>query len=54
MVDFDLNAWDAAATQCLVAGAGGVCNVHAQANGKLGLVFGGAALVEQLEGFLSR
>jgi inositol-phosphate phosphatase/L-galactose 1-phosphate phosphatase/histidinol-phosphatase len=54
MVDFDLNPWDAAATQCLVAGAGGVCHVRPQGNGKLGLVFGSPSLVAQLERFLQR
>lgn len=53
MVDFDLNPWDAAATQCLVAGAGGKCATHVQENGKLGLVFGAATLVDQLEAFLA-
>ena len=48
MVDFDLNPWDAAATQCLVRAAGGRCVTRSQPNGKLGLVFGSPALVDQL------
>jgi len=54
MVDFDLNPWDAAATQILVAEAGGAFELLRQPNGKLGIVFGSAALVEQLMGFLTR
>jgi myo-inositol-1(or 4)-monophosphatase len=52
MVDFDLNPWDAAATQCLVEAAGGRCVTRSQPNGKLGLVFGSPALVDQLVAFL--
>jgi len=52
MVDFDLNPWDAAATQCLVRAAGGSCVARRQGNGKLGLVFGSPALVDQLVGLL--
>jgi histidinol-phosphatase len=48
MVDFELNEWDAAPARILVAEAGGRCHVHKQANGKLGLVLGSPALVEQL------
>ena len=53
MVDFDLNPWDAAATECLVQGAGGAIRVHAQDNGKVGLVFGSPALVDALEAILA-
>ena len=51
MVDVDLNPWDAAATQALVPEAGGRCvTVDKRAEGgKLGLIFGSPALVEQLE-----
>ena len=52
MVDLDLNPWDAAATQVLVPEAGGRCVTLAGPEGKLGLVFGSAALVEQLLRFL--
>jgi histidinol-phosphatase len=53
MVDLHLNPWDAAATQVLVPEAGGRCvTVEYEAQGKLGLVFGAPALVEQLAGFL--
>jgi myo-inositol-1(or 4)-monophosphatase len=52
MVDFDLNPWDAAATQCLVRAAGGRCVTRAQANGKLGLVFGSPPVVDQLVALL--
>lgn len=53
MVDFDLNPWDARATEILVAEAGGACITRTQENGKIGLVFGSASLVEQLAAFLS-
>lgn len=52
MVDFDLNPWDAAATEVLVREAGGECRVHRQDNGKLGVILGSPALVDQLCGFL--
>ncbi|MFP6624151.1 MAG: inositol monophosphatase family protein [Myxococcota bacterium] len=52
MVDFDLNPWDAAASELLVREAGGECRVHRQDNGKLGLVLGSPALVAQLCDFL--
>jgi histidinol phosphatase-like enzyme (inositol monophosphatase family) len=53
MVDLDLNPWDAAATQALVPEAGGRCaTIHYPHLGKIGLVFGAPALVEQLLGFL--
>jgi histidinol phosphatase-like enzyme (inositol monophosphatase family) len=51
MVDCDLNPWDAAATQLLAIEAGGACVTRRRANGKIDLVFGSPALVEQLEGF---
>jgi myo-inositol-1(or 4)-monophosphatase len=55
MVDLHLNAWDAAATQLLVPEAGGRCETIAYPeHGKLGLVFGAPALVEQLLAFLAR
>jgi histidinol phosphatase-like enzyme (inositol monophosphatase family) len=54
MVDVDLNPWDAAATQILVPEAGGRCvTLDYPELGKLGLVFGAPALVEQLTGFLA-
>lgn len=52
MVDFDLNPWDAAATEILVQEAGGDYRVHRQENGKLGIVFGSPALVAELDDFL--
>ena len=52
MVDLDLNLWDAAPTLLLAREAGGDCHVFTQPNGKLGLIFGSPALVEQLVGFL--
>ena len=51
MVDLCLNPWDAAPTQVLVPEAGGRCLTLPPRDGKLGLVFGSAALVEQLAGF---
>jgi histidinol-phosphatase len=56
MVDCDLNPWDAAATEILVREAGGVCHVERRERDgktKLDLVFGNAALVEQLRAFLA-
>jgi histidinol phosphatase-like enzyme (inositol monophosphatase family) len=53
MVDFDLNPWDAAASEILVREAGGDCRSYQQDNGKIGLVLGSPALVEQLSSFLS-
>ncbi len=52
MVDLGLQLWDAAPTRVLAAEAGGVCHVQTQADGKLDLVFGSPALVEQLVDFL--
>jgi len=55
MVDVHLNPWDAAPTQVLAPEAGGRCEtIHYPAIGKLGLVFGAPALVEQLLDFLDR
>ena len=55
MVDLDLNPWDAAATQILAPEAGGRCvTIEYPELGKLGLVFGAPALVEQLSGWLAR
>jgi histidinol-phosphatase len=51
MVDLWLNPWDAAATQVLVPEAGGRCVTLHDDDGKIGLVFGSPALVEQLESF---
>jgi histidinol-phosphatase len=52
MVDLDLNPWDAAPAQVLVPEAGGRCVTLAGPGGKLGLVFGSPALVEQLAAWL--
>ena len=52
MIDLDLNPWDAAATQILVVEAGGRCVTRKGGGGKVGLIFGSPALVEQLEDFL--
>lgn len=55
MVDLDLNPWDVAATQALVPEAGGRCEtIRYPAQGKVGLVFGAPAIVEELLGFLAR
>jgi histidinol phosphatase-like enzyme (inositol monophosphatase family) len=55
MVDLDLNPWDAAATQALVPEAGGRCEtIQYPELGKIGLVFGAPALVEQLVARLAR
>jgi histidinol phosphatase-like enzyme (inositol monophosphatase family) len=51
MVDCDLNPWDAAATQLLVVEAGGTCVSRERPRGKVDLVFGSPALVEQLADF---
>jgi len=51
MVDLHLNVWDAAATQLLVPEAGGRCETLPSVDGKIGLVFGSSALVEQLLAF---
>jgi histidinol-phosphatase len=52
MVDLGLNLWDAAATQVLVPEAGGRCVTLPEADGKVGLVFGAPALVDQLVAML--
>ena len=54
MVDFQLNLWDAAATQVLVPEAGGICLTLSQPNDKIGLLFGNAVLVEKLQDFLDK
>jgi histidinol-phosphatase len=51
MVDLCLNPWDAAATQVLVPEAGGRCLTLPERGGKVGLVLGSPALVEQLGAF---
>ena len=48
MVDFDLNPWDAAATQILIPEAGGVCHTRTCNNGKIGLIFGSSAICDPL------
>jgi myo-inositol-1(or 4)-monophosphatase len=53
MLDVQLNIWDAAPTQVLVPEAGGRCVTLPARGGKLGLLFGSPALVEQLTDFLS-
>jgi myo-inositol-1(or 4)-monophosphatase len=56
MVDCDLNPWDAAATELLVAEAGGACVIRRRSKDqkpKLDLVFGSPALVEQLTDYFS-
>jgi histidinol phosphatase-like enzyme (inositol monophosphatase family) len=52
MVDLALNLWDAAPAQILVPEAGGRCLTLPERHGKIGLIFGSPALVEQLEDFL--
>jgi histidinol-phosphatase len=54
MIDMDLNLWDAAASQLLVPEAGGRVVVDRQASGKLNLILGSPALVEQLSTWLER
>jgi histidinol phosphatase-like enzyme (inositol monophosphatase family) len=55
MVDLHLNPWDAAATQILVPEAGGRCvTLDYPEVGKLGLVFGAPALVDELASWLTR
>ena len=53
MVDLWLNPWDAAATQVLVPEAGGRCVRLPDRDGRIGLVLGSPALVEQLESFFA-
>ena len=51
MVDCDLNPWDAAATQLMAVEAGGACVTRIGARGRLDLIFGSPALVEQITEF---
>lgn len=51
MVDLQLEPWDAAATQLLVSEAEGRCEVFPVEGGKIGLVFGAPAIVEELLGW---
>ena len=53
MDDLQLNPWDAAAVQALVPEAGGRCLDFPVKGGKIGLVFGSPALVDELAGWLS-
>jgi myo-inositol-1(or 4)-monophosphatase len=53
MVDLDLNPWDAAAARILVPEAGGRCAELAGPTGRIGLVLGSPALVDQLLALLS-
>lgn len=53
MVDMGLRIWDAAPAQILVPEAGGRCVTLSERDGKIGLVVGSPALVEQLLEFLS-
>jgi histidinol phosphatase-like enzyme (inositol monophosphatase family) len=52
MIDCDLNPWDAAATEILVREAGGACMRRDRDGGKIDLVFGSTALVDQVAGWL--
>lgn len=52
MIDCDLNPWDAAATEILVREAGGACMRRDREGGKIDLVFGSPALVDQVSGWL--
>ena len=54
MVDMDLNPWDAAATQILIPEAGGRCVSRTRPGNKLDLVFGSAALVDELTDYLKK
>jgi histidinol phosphatase-like enzyme (inositol monophosphatase family) len=53
MVDMGLRIWDVAPVQILVPEAGGRCVTLSEHEGKLGLVVGSPALVDQLMGFLA-
>jgi histidinol phosphatase-like enzyme (inositol monophosphatase family) len=53
MVDMGLRIWDVASIQILVPEAGGRCVTLSEHEGKLGLVVGSPALVDQLMGFLA-
>lgn len=50
MVDCDLNPWDAAATQLMAVEAGGACVTRTGARGRIDLIFGSPALVDQIVG----
>ena len=52
MVDMGLRIWDVASTQILVPEAGGRCVTLSEHEGKVGLVVGNPALVDQLMEFL--
>jgi fructose-1,6-bisphosphatase/inositol monophosphatase family enzyme len=54
MVDLNLNLWDAAPSLVLVPEAGGRIVQLPEKDGKIGLVFGGAAIVEKLLEFFER
>ena len=54
MVDLGLRIWDVAPVQILVPEAGGRCVTLSEHKGKVGLVVGNPALVDELTGFLSR
>jgi fructose-1,6-bisphosphatase/inositol monophosphatase family enzyme len=53
MVDLACNPWDLAPSQLLVPEAGGRCVTLPEHDGRMGIVFGSPALVDQLEGFFS-
>jgi len=53
MVDMGLRIWDVASVQILIPEAGGRCVTLPEHEGKLGLVVGSPALVDQLLGFLA-
>jgi len=53
MVDLDLNPWDAAAVRALVPEAGGRCAELTGPTGRIGLVSGSPALVDQLLALLA-
>jgi inositol-phosphate phosphatase/L-galactose 1-phosphate phosphatase/histidinol-phosphatase len=53
MVDMGLRIWDVASVQILIPEAGGRCVTLSEHEGKLGLVVGSPALVDQLLGFLT-
>jgi histidinol phosphatase-like enzyme (inositol monophosphatase family) len=53
MVDMDLKIWDVAAIQVLAPEAGGRCVTLPERDGKVGIVIGNPALVEQLLAYLS-
>ena len=53
MVDMGLRIWDVAPVQILAPEAGGRCVMLPESAGKIGLVVGSPALVDQLMGFLA-